>query len=345
MCGGQAEFDTSSLAAWLAARLPGFGGIASLDKFPGGQSNPTYRLSDGQRAYVLRRKPFGQLLPSAHAIEREFRLISALHPTGFPVPRPYALCEDAAILGSPFYVMELAEGSTFWNGALPDLSVVQRGNVYASLVETLARLHAIDPASVGLGDYGSQSNYFERQVGRWTKQYRASETETIAEMEQLIDWLPGTRPEQDRVSIIHGDYRIDNVILSPGSLRASAVLDWELSTLGDPLADFAYFAMSWVLPAAERESNLGGLDLAALGIPSLEAITTRYCALTGRESLPDLNWYFAYNLFRGAGIGQGVKKRALDGNASSAEAGDVGDRVRSLAVHACAFARLAGAPF
>jgi aminoglycoside phosphotransferase (APT) family kinase protein len=339
-----ADFDTARLDAWLKVNLADFAGLDSVEKFSGGQSNPTYRLSNSRRDYVLRRKPFGAILPSAHAVEREYKLISALHPTGFPVARPYVLCEDSEVIGSPFYVMELVSGSTFWNGALPELAPDRRASVYDSLVDTLARLHAIDPEAVGLADYGSRSNYFERQVSRWTKQYRASQTDDIPEMERLIDWLPGTRPDQDRVSIIHGDYRIDNLIFSPVSLEAVAVLDWELSTLGDPLADFAYFAMSWVLPAAERESNLGGLDLAALGIPTLEAVAYRYCASTGRDSLPDLNWYFAYNLFRGAGIGQGVKKRFIEGNAASAQAGEVGERVRSTAAHAWEFARLAGAP-
>lgn len=341
---GQVDFPTDGLAEWLVRNVPGFGPLASIEKFPGGQSNPTYRLSDGTMACVLRRKPFGTLLPSAHAVEREYRVIAALHPTGFPVPRPYALCEDTDIIGAAFYVMEMVEGRVLWSGAMPDADPAERRATYEAMVDTLARLHSIDPAAVGLGDYGAPGNYFERQVRRWTKQYRAAETERIEAVERLIEWLPTRLPQQERVSVIHGDYRIDNMIFAPDRPKVIAVLDWELSTLGDPLADFANLAMNWMMPAGDRKAQLGGLDLAALGIPSLDEIAARYCELTGLKQVPDLNWFFSFNLFRLAGIVQGIKKRAIDGNASSAEAMEAGSRVPELARQAWDFARLAGAP-
>ncbi|MGE0409273.1 MAG: phosphotransferase family protein [Amphiplicatus sp.] len=337
------DLDEGRLAAWLADHVEGFKEFVAIEKFPDGQSNPTYRIHDGRRAYVLRRKPFGAILPSAHAIEREYRLISALYPTGFPVARPYALCADPGVIGSPFYVMELVAGRIFWDGSLPDMQPEERRAIYESMVSTLARLHSIRPEAVGLGDFGRSGNYFERQVGRWTKQYRASQTDNIPEMEKLIAWLPTTLPTQEAVAIIHGDYRIDNLIFDAAHPQVIAVLDWELSTLGDPLADFAYFAMNWAMPVNERRAQLLGLDLGALGIPDLDTITRQYCALTNRDAMPDFNWYFAYNLFRLAGIVQGIKKRFLDGNASSAEAEEAGSRVRPLAERAWEFARLAGA--
>ena len=313
------DLDEQRLSQWLRAEVTGFPGIDRIEKFPGGQSNPTYRLDAGGRAYVLRRKPFGTLLPSAHAIEREFRLISALSPEGFPVPRPIALCEDAGVIGSAFYLMEMVEGHNFVDGTLPDLPASQRRGHYEAMVDAQARLHSIDHNRIGLGDFGASGNYVERQVGRWTKQYRAAQTEEIPEVERLIDWLPRRLPQQTGSAIIHGDYRIDNIIFAPDGPQVRAVLDWELATIGDPLADFAYFAMSWVVPA-EGRSGLGGVDLDAAGIPALDEITARYAAATGRDSLPDLHWYFSFNLFRLVGIIQGIKKRLDDGNASSASA-------------------------
>jgi aminoglycoside phosphotransferase (APT) family kinase protein len=341
---GRVDIPTERLAEWLPRHVEGFGRLEEVAKFHGGQSNPTYRLSDGNRECVLRRKPFGALLPSAHAVEREYRVIAALHPQGFPVPRPYALCEDPEVIGAAFYVMELVEGRILWNGALPGVSPGDRRATYQALVATLAHLHGIDPAQAGLGDFGAPGNYFERQVRRWTKQYRAAETEPIAAMERLIEWLPTRLPEQARVAIIHGDYRIDNMIFAPDRPEVLAVLDWELSTLGDPLADFANLAMNWVMPSGGRKAQLGGLDLTALGIPSLEEIAARYCELTGLERVPDLNWYFAFNLFRLAGIVQGIKKRAIDGNASNAEAAEFAAHVPDLAEQAWQFAQAAGAP-
>lgn len=331
------------LGAWLKQHVRDFGELASMTKFPGGQSNPTFRLSDGVHDYVLRRKPLGNILPSAHAVEREYRLISSLHPTGYPVARPYALCEDAGILGAPFYVMEMVNGRTFWDAALPDAAPGERRALYHAMVDALADLHGIDPGTVGLGDYGAAGSYFERQVGRWTKQYRAAQTETIDEVERLIAWLPRTLPVQDRTSIIHGDYRIDNMIFAADEPRVLAVIDWELSTLGDPLADFAYLAMNWAMPRNARKAQLGGLDLAALGIPLLDEITERYCARTSRSGVPDLYWHFAYGLFRLVGIVQGIKKRVIDGNASSAEAEQTAALVRPLAEQAWRFAQQAGA--
>lgn len=337
------DFPAGLLQTWLTDNVPGFGELICVEKFPGGQSNPTYRISDGRLELVLRRKPFGALLPSAHAVEREYRIIGALHPTGFPVPKPYALCEDETVIGVKFYVMELVAGRTFWSGSLPDLPADQRRTIYTSLVETLAQLHLVDHGQLDLADFGASGNYFERQVRRWTRQYRAAQTDDLAEIERLIDWLPRTLPRQDRVSIIHGDYRLDNVVFAGDCSRAIAVLDWELATIGDPLADFAYLAMNWMLPAGERNAQIGGLDFGRLGIPDLNWISARYCELTGRDGLPDLNWYFAYNLFRLAGIVQGVKKRAIDGNASSAKADEMGVHVPVLAKRAWEFALLAGA--
>jgi aminoglycoside phosphotransferase (APT) family kinase protein len=341
--GGEEATWRPRLAAWLTHNIVGFGDLIEMTKFPGGQSNPTYRLSDGTRHYVLRRKPFGTILPSAHAVDREYRLISALHPSGFPVARPYGLCENADVIGASFYIMEMVEGRTFWDGTLPTAEKGERRAIYWATVDALADLHNIDPAAVGLGNYGAPGAYFERQVGRWTKQYRAAQTDAIEEVERLIEWLPRTMPAQERTAIIHGDYRIDNLIFANDAPRVLAILDWELSTLGDPLADFAYLAMNWAMPRGDRQAQLGGTDLDALGIPGLEELTERYCARTGRTGVPDLNWYFAYGLFRLVGIVQGIKKRIIDGNASHAEAEKTAARVRPLAEQAWRFAQQAGA--
>jgi aminoglycoside phosphotransferase (APT) family kinase protein len=336
------RIDEARLAEWMAAHVAGFAGPISLSKFRGGQSNPTYRIDTPGKSYVLRRQPFGPLLPSAHAVDREYRVIAALHPTGFPVATPYGLCTDRDVIGSMFYIMGLAEGRNLWDGSLPGYAPADRTGIYNAMIDTLACLHMIDHQAIGLGDYGKPGNYFERQVGRWTKQYRASETETIAEIDRLIEWLPATLPVQDRVSIVHGDYRIDNMIMAAHEPRVEAVLDWELSTLGDPLADFSYFLMNWVTEP-EGRSGINGLDLKALGIPTLEQAVERYCAATGRSGVPDLNWYFSYNLFRLAGIVQGIKKRIVDGTASSAQAAKTAERVPGLARAAWHFAVLAGA--
>ena len=336
------RFDEAALARWMGANVEGYAGPLGVFQFKGGQSNPTYRLETPSQAYVLRRKPFGALLPSAHAVDREFRVISALYPTGFPVARPFGLCSDDAVIGSMFYVMEAVEGPIYWDAALPTLTPEQRRAIYAAEIQTLARLHQVDYAAIGLGDYGRPGNYFARQVERWTKQYRASETDRIEAAERLMEWLPRTVPEQDRVSIVHGDYRLDNMVFRPDGSSVAAVLDWELSTLGDPLADFSYLLMHWAMPSDGR-SGLAGLDLPALGVPSLEEASALYCGLTGRDGVPNLDWYFAYNLFRLTGILQGIAGRVRDGTAASAQAGEVSARVPRLAETAWAFAERAGA--
>ncbi|ATY31272.1 phosphotransferase family protein [Sphingomonas psychrotolerans] len=336
------NMDETRLGEWLAGNVTGFAGPFAIEKFAGGQSNPTYRIDAASGSYVLRRKPFGPILPSAHAVEREHQLIAALYPAGFPVARPYGLCEDAGVLGAPFYIMEMVEGRTFWDGALPGMAPGERTAVYEAIVDTLAALHSVDYAGVGLGEYGKPGNYFERQVARWSKQYRMSQTDDMPEVEKLIEWLPRTVPAQTRTAIVHGDFRIDNMIFAPAEPRILAVLDWELSTLGDPLADFSYFLMSWVT-APEGRSGVQGLTGPERGIPTIEAMVERYCAATGREGLPDLNWYFAYNLFRLTGIVQGIKKRIIDGTASSAQAAETVKRLPGLAASAWHFAREAGA--
>lgn len=336
------DLDEARLGDWLAANVAGFAAPFTVAKFPGGQSNPTYRIDSAGGRFVLRRKPFGPILPSAHAVEREYRLIAALHPSGFPVARPYGLCEDPGVIGAPFYVMELVEGRTLWDGTLPGMTPPERTAHYEAIVDTLAALHAIDYAGVGLGDYGKPGNYFERQVARWSKQYRASQTDDLPEVERLIEWLPRTVPAQTRTSIVHGDFRIDNLIFAGDGPHIRAVLDWELSTLGDPLADFSYFLMSWVTDP-EGRSGVKGCTGPDTGIPTLEQVVARYCAATGRDGVPDLDWYFAYNLFRLTGIVQGIKKRMQDGNASSAQAAETVARLPGLAAAAWRFAEAAGA--
>jgi aminoglycoside phosphotransferase (APT) family kinase protein len=333
--------DEAALGPWLEANVDGFRGPFTLEKFAWGQSNPTYRIAAASGDYVLRRKPFGPLLPSAHAVDREYRLISALHPLGFPVARPYAACADPEVIGAIFYVMELVDGRAYTNGALPEFDSTTRRRMYEQLVDTLADLHSIDPEAAGLGDFGKPGNYFERQVARWTRQYRDSQTDDLPEMERLIEYLPRSLPGQSRVSIVHGDYRIDNVLYRRDATLA-AVLDWELATLGDPLADFSYLAMQWVMPA-DGSAGLAGLDLQAQGIPSLDEVACRYSERSGVPVAGQLDWYFAYNLFRLAGIVQGIKKRVIDGTASSAKASEMAARVPMLASAAWSFAEKAGA--
>jgi aminoglycoside phosphotransferase (APT) family kinase protein len=332
----EAGIDEAALEAWLTANVTGFRGPFTLTKFATGQSNPTYRIDAASGPLVLRRKPFGELLQSAHAVDREYRLLSALAPTGFPVPRPFAMCSDADVIGSMFYVMALAEGRTFADGALPDRPPQVRERMYLDLADTLADLHLVDVDAAGLTTFGKAGNYFERQVGRWTRQYRDSQTDDLPAMEQLIEWLPATLPPQSRTSIVHGDYRIDNAAFADDG-RLTAVLDWELATLGDPIADFSYFAMQWMLPA-DGTAALGGLDLDALDIPSLNTIAARYSDRSGIDVGAKLDWYFAYNLFRLAAIVQGIKKRVIDGTASNARAREMAARVPMLADAAWGFA-------
>lgn len=334
------QLDLEALGNWLEANVEGFQPPFVVTKFPSGQSNPTYRIAAASGDFVLRRKPFGQLLPSAHAVDREYRLLMALHPLEFPVPRPLSLCEDPQVIGAIFYVMEVAKGRAYANGALPEFDPLTRRRIYEQLIDTLADLHNIDPVAADLGDFGRPGNYFERQVARWTRQYRDSQTDYLPEMERLISFLPQTIPEQSGTSIVHGDYRIDNVMLD-GDGTLTAILDWELATLGDPLADFSYFAMQWVMPA-DGGAALSGLHLAALGIPTLDEIIERYSKRSGVAVTHNLNWYFAYNLFRLAGIVQGIKKRVIDGTASHANARAIAQRVPSLAVAAWNFAQTSG---
>ena len=336
----EAQIDVDALGRWLEANVPGFQGPFDLTKFPSGQSNPTYRIRAASGEFVLRRKPFGQLLPSAHAVDREYRLLASLHPLGFPVPEPLALCEDPEVIGAVFYVMELARGRPYADGALPEFDRETRRHMYEQLVDTLADLHVIDPDAAGLADFGKSGNYFERQVMRWTRQYRDSQTDYLPEMERLISFLPETLPAQSRTSVVHGDYRIDNVVFD-GDGTLTAVLDWELATLGDPLADFSYLAMQWMMPA-DGGAGLAGLDLEAFGIPTLDDIVARYSERSGVEVAGQLDWYFAYNLFRLAGIVQGIKKRVIDGTASHEKAAEMAQRVPMLAQAAWGFAVKAG---
>jgi aminoglycoside phosphotransferase (APT) family kinase protein len=333
--------DEARLGGWLAANVPAYAGPLTIRQFKGGQSNPTYELTTPGRTYVLRRKPPGTLLASAHAVDREFTVISALHAQGYPVARPWALCTDETVIGSMFYVMDKVEGRVLWDLKLPGMTPDQRRAIYDAQVDTLAALHAFDPAAIGLGDYGRPGNYFERQVGRWTKQYRASEIEPIPAMDRLIEFLPATLPPEGPTRIVHGDFRLDNLILAPEAPEVRAVLDWELSTLGDPMADFSYLLIAWVIPASAR-NGLAGADIEALGIPSVEQTVARYADLTGTAP-ENLDWLFAYNLFRLAAICQGIAGRVRDGTAASAHAKTMAAQVPMLAGGAMAFAKKAGA--
>jgi aminoglycoside phosphotransferase (APT) family kinase protein len=331
------RIDDVRLDAWMREHVEGYAGPLIVLQFKGGQSNPTYRLDTPSRSYVLRRKPFGKLLPSAHAVDREYRVIAALHKQGFPVARAYALCMDDAVIGAAFYIMSMEEGRVFWNPTLPHLPPDERRAVFTDKIEVLAKLHSYDPEQIGLGDFGKPGNYFARQVDRWTKQYRASETDVIPEMDKLIEWLPKTVPQQRRVSVVHGDYRLDNMIFWADKPRVKAVLDWELSTLGDPMADFAYLLMQWVMPGLE------GADFKALNIPTMEEAEAIYCKAAGVPPIENLNWYFSYNLFRLAGIVQGIAKRIVDGTAANAKAQESAARRVPLAQAAWKYAKLAGA--
>lgn len=330
-------FDVARLERYLADHVPEIGSDfadsvsargerITVRQFSGGQSNPTYLVAAGEARCVLRRKPSGVLLPSAHAVDREFRVIGALASTPVPVPRAIAYCDDADVIGTPFYLMEYVEGTVYWDHDLPGLAPGQRAAVYDELNRVIAELHRVDPSAIGLGDFGRPGNYCARQIARWTKQYRASEGERIEEMEHLIEWLPAHAPAIEPYGLTHGDYRLDNVIFAAGEPRIRAVIDWELSTLGNPLADFAYSCIGWRL--AER---LAGLDLATLGIPSESEYVAAYCRRTGVDSIEDFDFYIAFGLFRLAAILAGVAARAKAGNASSAHALEAGRRARPMA--------------
>jgi aminoglycoside phosphotransferase (APT) family kinase protein len=326
------RFDTGALERYLRERVEGFSGPLAIEQFKGGQSNPTFRLTAGGRRYVLRAKPApaAKLLPSAHAVDREYRVMTALARAGIPVPKTCCLCEDESVIGRAFFVMDYIEGRVLWDQSLPGMSRDQRAAIYDEMNRVIALLHRVDYEALGLADFGKPGNYFARQISRWSKQYQASETEAIDAMDRLIEWLPGNVPPGDETSIVHGDYRMDNLIFHPSEPRILAILDWELSTLGHPLADFSYHCMSWHIPPGQFR-GIAGLDLAALGIPDEAEYVAAYCARTGRATIEHWDFYLAYNLFRIAAILQGVMKRALDGTAASQQALDAGKRARPLA--------------
>jgi aminoglycoside phosphotransferase (APT) family kinase protein len=326
------------LEAWLSEHVEGFRGPVAAERFAGGQSNPTYRLSAASGHYVLRRKPPGPLLPSAHAVDREFRVMRALADTPVPVPRVHALCEDDAVIGSAFYVMEYLDGRIFWDQRLPEIaSAAERTAMFQSMNAVIADLHRVDYAAAGLGDFGRPGNYMGRQIARWSRQYRASETETIAAMDRLIEWLPEHLPPEGMPAIVHGDYRMDNLIFHKSEPRVIGVLDWELSTIGDPIADFAYHVLTWrVTPELFR--GLAGVDFTALGIPDEAGYVAAYCRRTGREAIAGWEFYLVYSLFRIAAILQGIAKRAIDGTAAGADAAEQGRLARPLGEQAWALA-------
>jgi aminoglycoside phosphotransferase (APT) family kinase protein len=326
------RIDAGRLEDFLKKRLEGFRGPLQIEQFKGGQSNPTYRITAGGKRYALRRKPPGKLLPSAHAVDREFKVIQALHSVGFPVARPYVLCEDDAVIGTAFYVMDCVDGRILWDQSLPGMSRAERRAIWEELNRVIALLHSIDYKAVGLADFGKAGSYIERQVGRWSKQYVASETEKIEAMDNLIAWLPKNVPATDETTIVHGDYRLDNTVFHPSDPKMLAVLDWELSTLGDPLADFSYHCMSWHIPPGKFR-GIEGMPLEELGIPSEREYVELYFKRTGRKGVDPSVWdyYMAYNLFRIAAICQGIAKRVVDGTAASEHARDTGARARPLA--------------
>jgi aminoglycoside phosphotransferase (APT) family kinase protein len=313
-------FDTAAVELWMSGHVPGFRGPITVEKFATGQSNPTFKLTSRSGAYVLRRKPPGQLLKSAHAVDREFRVQRALSGTDVPVARMFALCEDDSVIGSMFYVMDHVPGRTFVDPRLPGLTPQDRSAIFTDMNRVLAAIHSVDLIATGLGDYGPQGNYYRRQIDRWTKQYRATETETIPDMNALIDWLHANLPEDDgQVTLVHGDYRIDNLLFAPDSATCVAVLDWELSTLGHPFADLAGVIMQWSLPPGEAGRGLAGVDRTALGVPEDAAFIDAYCARMGLPGIDRFGFYLAFCFFRMAAILQGVKRRALEGNASNPE--------------------------
>jgi aminoglycoside phosphotransferase (APT) family kinase protein len=335
------RFDEAALERYLRGHLPGFEAPLGVEQFGGGQSNPTFLLTAGGRRYVLRKKPPGVLLKSAHQVEREFRIMRALSTTDVPVPKMHVLCEDERVIGTAFYVMDFLEGRIFRDPQLPGLSPAERSAIYDNMNDVLARLHKVDFAKVGLGDFGKPGNYFDRQVARWITQYRAAQTDEIAEMERLIEWMPRHIPADDSISIAHGDYRLENTIFHPSEPRMIAVLDWELSTIGHPLADLAYNCMGYHV-MNPRQGGIVGIDYAATGIPSEAEYVERYCRRVGRAKIDHWSFYLSFSVFRLASISQGVYKRGLDGNASSELAATLGNSCRFLAEHAW---RLANATF
>ena len=340
----QHRFDAGLLAEYMQSHVEGFHGPLTIKQFKGGQSNPTYLLEAASGRYVLRRKPPGKLLKSAHAVDREFRVISALYAADFPVPRPCLLCEDEEIVGTMFYIMEFVDGRIFWELDLPESDPDERRAIYDSMNETIAKLHSFDYEKIGLGDYGKPGNYFARQISRWSDQYRASEIDRIEAMDRLMVWLPANIPDDDSSSIVHGDYRLDNMVMHKTEPRVIAVLDWELSTIGHPLGDFTYHLMAWQTPEIGIGSTgLVGKDLKSLGIPSEDEYVARYCERTGRSGIPNRDFFSAYNFFRIAAILQGIAGRVRDGTAASAHAARAGKAVAPLAELGWKYARRAGA--
>jgi len=330
----QHRFDAAALERYMRVHVAGFDGALTVKQFRGGQSNPTYYLMAGGREYVLRRKPPGKLLPSAHAVEREYRVITALGTTGFPVPRTYALCEDASVIGTAFYIMDCVHGRVITDPAIPGLTPSARSAMYDSLSHVLARLHTVDWQALGLADFGKPGNYFARQIHRWTEQYRASETEKIDAMERLIAWMPEHVPSGDETTLVHGDFRLGNVVIHPSEPRVAAVLDWELSTLGHPLADLAYNCLPYRF--TREWEGLADKNLRELGIPTEEEYVAAYCRRTGRAGIPDWNFCLAFAMFRLAAIAQGIMGRAIAGTANDPNARERGARARPLAESAWA---------
>lgn len=322
------DFDLNTLSNYLEANMGGFKGPLTAKKFSGGQSNPTFLIEAASGKYVLRRKPPGVLLKSAHAVDREYKVISALAKSDVPVATAHHLCEDESIIGSMFYLMSFIDGRVMWNPALPDENPESRQEIFTELMSTLAKLHSVDINAVGLQDYGKPGNYYERQIARWTKQYRATETEHVSDMETLIEWLPKNIPADDgRVSLVHGDFRLDNMMFHPTENKVLAVVDWELSTLGHPFSDLAYQCIQMRMPHDSPLQGLGGLDINALGIPTEQELIDTYCENMGLDGIPDWNFYLVFSFFRAAAILQGVRKRSLDGNASSKQATLFGEQV------------------
>jgi aminoglycoside phosphotransferase (APT) family kinase protein len=338
---GGGDLALDRIERFMAEHVAGFRGPLAAERFAGGQSNPTYRLRAASGDYVLRRKPPGTLLPSAHAVDREFRVMQALSATPVPVPQVFALCGDDTVTGSAFYVMEHLDGRILWDQRLPGIEPDERGAMYASMNRVIADLHSVDYATLGLDDFGRPGNYMARQVARWSRQYRASETEQQPAMDALIDWLPAHLPPEGAAGIVHGDYRMDNLVFHKTEPRVIGVLDWELSTIGDPLADFGYHAMSWRIDPA-LYNGLGGVDVKALGIPDEAEYVAAYCRHTGRGSIAAWEFYIAYSLFRFAAICQGIAKRAIDGTAASSEARRIGDLARPFGEQAWVLAKLLG---
>jgi aminoglycoside phosphotransferase (APT) family kinase protein len=329
-------FDEARLGAWMAANVAGFGGPLAVTQFKGGQSNPTYKLTTPGRNYVLRRKPPGVLLKSAHAVDREYKVITALHAAGFPAPLTFGLCTDDSAIGTMFYVMDCIDGRVFWDATFPDVARGERAAYFDAMNATIAQLHSFDPAAIGLGDFGKPGNYFARQIARWSRQYLDDgDAGRFDDMDRLVEWLPANIPAGEEISVVHGDYRCDNMIFHPTEPRVLAVLDWELSTLGHPLADFSYHLMMYRMPTA-TSAGLLGLDLAALGIPSEADYIAAYCRRTGRDGIANLDFYIAYNMFRLAAIVHGIRGRVVRGTAASAHAKAMGETVMPLAALAWA---------